>query len=56
MSGELGEGHVREIGDVHEGVIEGGEDACYAEDQLSCFRVKIGLAIDVWLVWGGSSP
>jgi len=27
---------VREIGDVDEGVVEGGEDACDAEDELAC--------------------
>lgn len=27
---------VREIGDVDEGVVEGGEDACHAEDELAC--------------------
>jgi len=26
---------VREIGDVDEGVVERGEDACYAEDELA---------------------
>ena len=27
---------VREIGDVNEGVVERGEDACDAEDELAC--------------------
>lgn len=27
---------VRKIGDVDEGVIEGSEDACDAEDELAC--------------------
>ena len=27
---------VREIGDVDEGVVEGGEDACDAEDEFAC--------------------
>lgn len=30
------ESDVREIGDVDEGVVEGGEDACDAEDELAC--------------------
>ena len=29
-------GNVREIGDVDEGVVEGGEDTGYAEDELAC--------------------
>ena len=27
---------VREIGDMDESVVEGGEDACYTEDELAC--------------------
>ena len=27
---------VREIGDMDEGIVEGGEDACDAEDELAC--------------------
>lgn len=32
----LGGSNVRKIGDVDEGVVEGGEDACDAEDELAC--------------------
>ena len=28
--------NVREIGDMDEGVVEGGEDTCDAEDELAC--------------------
>ena len=31
---------VREIGDVDEGIVEGGEDACDAEDELACITMR----------------
>ena len=33
--------NVREIGDMDEGVVEGGKDACDAKDELAC---KVELA------------
>ena len=38
---------VREIGDVHEGVVEGGEDASHAEDEFAC------TTIDTLVWWFG---
>ena len=32
---------VREIGDVDEGIVEGGEDACDAEDELACAMLSV---------------
>jgi len=47
---------VREIGDVDEGVVEGGEDAGHAEDEFACVRylgqyIASGCLLP-WLVCG----
>jgi hypothetical protein len=40
---------VREIGDVHEGIVERGEDACDAEDEFAYTTIEhVSLMIWVW--------